>query len=597
MRRLAAAAVCAAALIAPAAAPAAPPNPFGHPCSPQNGVLFCPADTLDKRVPSWDGVPIDVDVTLPPTGDGPFPTIVMVHGLGGSKTNFETADDAGTDLNGRADAQRFHYNNHFYAARGYAVVTLSQRGYGNSCGKPESRTSPGCDRGWQHLDDHAFEARDIQHLLGLLVDQGVAQANALGVTGISYGGGISNILAYLKDRVRLPEGAFVKWTSPAGRALQINAAWGRWGWADLSYSLAPNGRFLETRKWKIGDAVKPVGILKQSFVGGLYLIASLNYLAPRGADANAAITEANDAFNKGEPYGTGGQLIGGLLSSRKSPAGLFGSTPAPLLLQNGWTDDLFPVTEALMIYGDTDQGRKGPVALQLGDLGHARGAVKANEEQYFNDKGAAFFDAYLKKQGTPPAAGSVTVFTQTCPTTIRAGGPISAASWAKIHPGRFALGGARTQSVSSEGGDPDAAKLFDKVLGNDPCPATAAGKGKRTAVYSKKVRKGFTMIGLPLVKATVSTKGRHGEIAARLYDVFKGKETLITRGHYRLLDRQKGKIAFQLNGNGWRFAKGHTVRLELLGQDPNYLRKSNGRFTVKVSALSASLPTREKRPR
>src|SRR4051794_21823950 len=421
MRTIAAGLAACAALLVPAAATAAPPNPFGHACNAQNAVLFCPADTLDQRVPTWDGVPIDVDVTLPESGDGPFPTIVMVHGLGQSKTTFETNDESGD-----GQVQRFHYNNVFYAKRGYAVVNLSERGYGRSCGTFESRTSPGCDRGWQHLDDQAYEARDIQYLLGLLVDQGIAQPNALGVTGISYGGGITNILSYLRDRVRMPDGALVKWTSPAGTPLNIGAAWSRWGWADLTYSLVPNGRFLESKKWKLGQAVQPAGMLKQSFVNGLYIISALNFLAPAGADPNAALTEAKDALDKGEPYGTDIQLVGGLESSRKSPAGLFGSTPSPLLVQNGWTDDLFPATEALMIYGDTDQGRKGPVSLQLGDLGHGRGAVKANQEQLFNDKGAAFFDAYLKKQGTPPAAGSVTVFTQTCPNTVPAGGPLSA---------------------------------------------------------------------------------------------------------------------------------------------------------------------------
>ena len=121
-------------------------------------------------------------------------------------------------------------------------------------------------------------------------------------------------------------------------------------------------------------------------------------------------------------------------------------------------------------------------------------------------------------------------------------------------------------------------------------------RSKGTARYGKRVKKGFTMIGLPLVKATIATKGRFGELAARLYDVYKGKERLITRGQYRLLDNQKGKIAFQLNGNAYRLAKGHTVELELLGQDPNYLRKSNGTFSVKVTKVSVSLPTRERKP-
>jgi pimeloyl-ACP methyl ester carboxylesterase len=593
MRRLAAAVVACVAVLAPATASAAPPAPFGNACNPQNGVLFCPAATLDQRVPSWDGLPLDVDVTLPETGDGPFPTIVMSHGLGGSKANFET-----TNEDGDGNAQRYHYNNVFYAKQGYAVVTLSARGYGNSCGKPDSRTSPGCDRGWTHLDDQAYEARDVQYLLGLLVDEGVTQPNAIGATGISYGGGISSILAYLKNRVRLTDGKLVPWTSPSGTPLRIAAAWPRWGWADLAYALLPNGRFLDSKKWVLGEAVRPIGIDKKSFLDGLYLITTLNFIAPLGAgDPNAALTEAKNAVDKGEPYGTDLLLAAGVQSSRKSAAGLFGSTPSPMLIQNGFTDDLFPIDEALMIYNDTNHGQKGPVSLQFGDLGHGRGAVKANQEHYFNDKGAAFLDAYLKKQGTPPAAGSVDVFTQTCPVSQPAGGPIRASSWAKIHPGTFTVaGGAKSKRVTSDGGDPLAAQTFDKVTGNDPCGTAAANKGSGTARYSKTIRKGFTMIGRPLVTATIKTKGKFGELAARLYDIANGQETLITRGEYRLLDNQKGKIAFQLNGNGYKLAKGHTLQLELLGQDPNYLRKSNGKFTVTVSKLSLSLPTRERKP-
>jgi hypothetical protein len=596
MKKIACLSAACAALLLPAAASAAPPAPFGHDCSAQNGVLFCPADTLDKRVATWDGVPVDVDVTLPPSGDGPFPTLVMVHGLGQDKTAFEAVDESGTGLDGAASATRFHYNNNFYAKRGYAVLNLSQRGYGQTCGKPESRTSPGCDAGWQHLDDQAYEARDIQTLVGMLVDQGVSQPNAIGVTGISYGGGISNGLAYLKDRVRMPEGTLVPWTSPNGTPLQINAAWGRWGWADLAYSLTPNGRFLETRKWKAGDGVKPVGIMKQSFVGGLYLITGLNFRAPIG-DPNADLTTPYNALVKGEPYGNDLQGFVGLSSERKSPAGLFGSTPSPLLLEEGWTDDLFTPQEALMIYGDTDAGRKGPVSLQFGDLGHGRGANKAKAEQFFNDQGATFFDAYLKRQGTAPAAGSVSVFTQTCPKTLDPDGPFSAATWAKIHPGAFKLAGKPAKKVTSDGGDKLSAQNFDKVLGGDPCLTAPADKGRNTARYSAKVKKGFTLIGLPTIKATIKAKGSNGQLDARLYDVFKGKETLVTRGSYRLTANQKGALTWQLNGGGWKFAKGHTVELELLGRDPNYMRKSNGKFSLTVSRLTASLPTREPAPK
>ncbi len=80
------------ALGLPAAAQAAEP-PLGLTCTPQNGVRFCPGNGTTERFKSFDGVPLDVDVTLPPSGDGPFPTIVMLHGYGGNKGAFETTSE------------------------------------------------------------------------------------------------------------------------------------------------------------------------------------------------------------------------------------------------------------------------------------------------------------------------------------------------------------------------------------------------------------------------------------------------------------------------------------------------------------------------
>ena len=215
------------ALASPAAA--APPLPFGHTCAPLDGALACPTASDAARIPSFDGVPLDADVFLPPTGNGPFPTIAMLHGFAGSKADPEAGGTASTT------------NAAFYARNGYAVVVPSARGFGRSCGVPASRT-PDCARGWLHLADQRFEARDTQTLLGLLADQGIAKPGALGVTGISYGGGQTLELAMLRDRIVTPSGATAPWTSPAGRPLSLAAAWARWPWSDLADALLPNGR-------------------------------------------------------------------------------------------------------------------------------------------------------------------------------------------------------------------------------------------------------------------------------------------------------------------------------------------------------------------
>ena len=105
---------------------------------------------------------------------------------------------------------------------------------------------------------------------------------------------------------------------------------------------------------------------------------------------------------------------------------------------------------------------------------------------------------------------------------------------------------------------------------------------------------GFTLLGLPAVTATVDTTGPFGEIASRLWDVRPdGRKVLVSRGIYRLEDNQKGRITFQLFGNGYRFGAGHRVRLELLGRDAPTFRASNGTFSVKVSDLQVNLPVLE----
>ena len=94
------------------------------------------------------------------------------------------------------------------------------------------------------------------------------------------------------------------------------------------------------------------------------------------------------------------------------------------------------------------------------------------------------------------------------------------------------------------------------------------------------------------MRGLIRTEGRGGFIAARLWDVHEGEQTLVSRGVYRLRDDQRGRIAFQLFGNGWRFERGHRAKLELLGNDPGYLRTSNFDFSVRVSKLAVELPGR-----
>ena len=85
----------------------------------------------------------------------------------------------------------------------------------------------------------------------------------------------------------------------------------------------------------------------------------------------------------------------------------------PILLIQGFTDDLFPLTEALRMYQtlrsiDPDY----PVAAYFGDIGHPRAANKPAEMQYVLGKVMAWFDHYVKGTGAAPALGVAATITR-----------------------------------------------------------------------------------------------------------------------------------------------------------------------------------------
>jgi hypothetical protein len=162
--------------------------------------------------------------------------------------------------------------------------------------------------------------------------------------------------------------------------------------------------------------------------------------------------------------------------------------------------------------------------------------------------------------------------------------------------GTFSLGDAAPQTVTWDGGDPALASAIDPIFGNGICGQHPTRDAPGTAVYTAP-SPGFTLIGQPTLKARVRTKGPFGQIVGRLWDVgTDGLQTLIASGVYRLRPRQRNRIVFQLEGNAYQFAAGHTVRVELVGSSPPTFRPSNGTFSVRVDQASIELPTMEGSP-
>ena len=578
LRLPAAVATVAAALALPAAAQAQP-APFGHQCVPENGVRVCPTTGLDDRVPSWDGTPIDVDVTLPPEGDGPFPTLLLLHGLGGTKTSFLQP----SATNPGYDAQSF-------ARAGYAVMTPTARGYGNSCGRPESRTA-GCERGWVRLGDMRYEIRDIQTLAGRLVDEGIARPDAIGATGVSYGGGMTTMLAFLKDRIRLPDGDYAPWTSPNGTPISLAAAWPRWLWSNGESIFIRNGRGAWSRY--------PTGVPTPSYAAGIFLTARTGFVAPEGT--SAGITADVQRWEAQLERGTLGPEVRPTLDLAYSLHGVAGMTgarypaggPAPLLLQSGWTDALFPVGQSLAAYDEIRRrDPQAPVTLQLGDLGHAPAANNVADTVLFNAQGAAFLDSHLRDIGAGPAPGAVTAITMGCGDNDRA--TYNAPDYDSLTGRVLRFGRRGSVRITRRGASEELARELNP-LGSTAshCTPRSPDRSNRRNTFATR-SSGLTMLGEPVITGRVRARGRFGQVIARLWDLDPrtGEQLLITRGALRLAPNQRGRFRFTLDGNGWRFERGHRIVVELLGRDEPTYDAAPAPFTARLSGLRVRLPVR-----
>jgi predicted acyl esterase len=146
--------------------------------------------------------------------------------------------------------------------------------------------------------------------------------------------------------------------------------------------------------------------------------------------------------------------------------------------------------------------------------------------------------------------------------------------------------------VTSSGGDAALAQKLSPLVVK-PCAGVPDDVARGTAIATIRSH-GFTLLGMTHVAARVSVRGRDAMLVGRLWDVdpARGRQRLVDRGVVRL--RPGSAVAFDLNGNGYRFARGHQVKLELLGRDSPTYRAANRPFSVTVRDLTIALPTRER---
>lgn len=141
------------------------------------------AAARDATITSFDGTQIVLSFHPSPSG-GKAPTILEGHGWGGSRqTNPDAASDEATGNVGVGPLRKAGFN----------VLTWDSRGFGSSGGTVT-------------VDAPDKEARDVQALIDWLAQQPEAQLDKagdprVGMTGVSYAGGIELTTAALDKRI------------------------------------------------------------------------------------------------------------------------------------------------------------------------------------------------------------------------------------------------------------------------------------------------------------------------------------------------------------------------------------------------------------
>ncbi|GAB2662900.1 alpha/beta fold hydrolase [Saccharopolyspora gloriosae] len=306
---------------------------------------------------------IQIDATLYAPATTPAPAVVIAHGMGGDKTD---ADGQARDL----------------ARRGFAVLTYSARGFGGSTGRIA-------------LNSPDYEVSDARQLVDWLARQPEVQRDRdgdprVGVTGSSYGGALSLLLAGSDARVDAI--APVMTYNDLGQALLPNAA----GTAPPSADTPAHGAF------------GPDGVFRRAWAGLLFATGGPTAggagapvrtgertATPPPATCGNFTAEVCAAYSELARTGRASEKTRKLLAS-VSPSSNNGNIRIPTLLVQGTQDTLFGLDQA--------DANARQIAAAGGDVsmlwfagGHDGSAPQARVQARIAD----WFSSHLRGAGAP----------------------------------------------------------------------------------------------------------------------------------------------------------------------------------------------------
>ncbi|CAB4660163.1 unannotated protein [freshwater metagenome] len=289
-------------------------------------------DVIEKSVETASGVFIDTSLFLPEIT--PAPAVLLAHGFGSSKDVMKQSAE-------------------YYRDNGYVVLTWTARGFGKSSGRISMNAAPG-------------EIADIQKLISYLatrkeVKKESANDPIVGIVGGSYGGAAALLTAAADKRV--------------------DAAIADITWNNLNQALFPQSSL---------DLSEP-GPFKKVWTGTFLSLATLQN--PALGECGTLVEQWCAAYKNSVVNGKPSAAEIALLNS-VSPSESLSRISAPVLISQGQSDSLFPLSESLKTFAAL---RKTSADLPLSLIWHGGGHDGGtNEDQYLRAQYLNWFDKYLK---------------------------------------------------------------------------------------------------------------------------------------------------------------------------------------------------------
>ncbi|WP_405742121.1 alpha/beta fold hydrolase [Streptomyces sp. NBC_01525] len=474
------------------------------------------------------------------------PAVLLAHGFGGSKNEV------------RPQAERL-------ARDGYAVLTWSARGFGDSTGHIG-------------LNDPDREVADVSRLVDWLANRPEVRLDKagdprVGIAGASYGGAVA-LLA-------------------AGHDPRIDA-------------LAPQITY-----WNLADALFPHGVFKKLWSGIFFTTGSAGdpTAAPGRVPASSGGCGrfAADLCAMYERVAVAGKpdAAARALLEKRSPSAVGDRVEAPTLIMQGQTDSLFTLDQADAM--ERALRRNGaPVSVDWIAGGHDGGD---RETARLTDRTRAWFDRYLKGDkgaDTGPAfrvsrSGGV----DSTNGSLQLRGASGPAYPGLAHdPLRIQLTGPEQRFTSPPGASPPAISAVPGVGALGTLSTLGTGglavdfPGQYARFDSAPLTAPVHLTGAPRTTVTVRSTSRDAVLFAKLYDVAPDGTKQVLPAQlvtpYRISGADRGvRVELRLPAVDHDFAAGHRMRLVLAATDLGYASPAEpATYTVAAAGGGAlTVPT------